>query len=337
MNQDNGFNNADELYSDGQGENEVRPEPPSLIHLLLYSMISVVAAFFVPELGLLSVILFSACTVFVISSGAALPVQLIPVLGVLSLILRGGYFWMAVMAAVWMASLVAGHRLRLGKTFQQALLPYMLMLISAAAVAAALYTRKYGITADDISDAMKTLVHDMMASAIESAGDTIPLERAYLLMEQHEAVAAVAATFIPAAVGMAISLIGIIALRLAGLFHTVSGSEMYPEKNRLATVDITFTVVWILSMLIGVIDPAGVAGACASNIMMVLLFPAAAAGITECRFMIVRRRLEGRRGLPFAMFFVIISFIITPGAGLIVLGFMGTVFSALRRLESRMK
>ena len=336
MNQDNGFNNADELYSDDHDGNEVRPEPPSLIHLLLYSLISVAVAFAVPELGLLSVILFSACTVFVISSGAALPVQLIPVLGVLSLILRGDYFWVAVMAAVLAASLLAGHRLRLGKTFQQALLPYMLLLIAASAVAAVIYTRKNGITAADISEGMKTLVHDMMAAAIESAGDSIPLDKAYYLMEQHEAMAALAATFLPAAVGMAISLIGILSIRLAGLIHTVSGSEAYPLEKRFAIADPAFSAVWLLSMLVGVLDPAGVAGACASNVMMVLLFPAAAAGITECRFMIVRRRLEGRRGLPFAVLLLIISFITaTPGVGIIILGLMGTVFPLFRRITAR--
>lgn len=323
MNQDNGFQNADELYS---GDNEVRPEPPSVVHLIVTALIAAASAFLMPELGFISMILHSACVIFIVSGGAAVPIQLVPVLGVMSLFFRGGYFYIAAAAAIWAASLTAGVMLRLGRSFQQALMPYILVLLSASAVGGAVFMRIRGITVSDVSEALGNIIHEMMAYAIESAGDSLPLETVYRLMEQEEAMASVAVLFIPAVFGMAVSLAGIFALRLNGLFHTLSGSELYPAVKRIATVDRAFAAVWLLSALLGVLDPVGVVGACASNIMMILLFPAVAAGLFELRVMIVARRLSGRRGLPFFVILLILSFIMMqPIVGFVILALMGTI------------
>lgn len=304
-------------------------KPPVLVTVVA-ALVAALSALIIPEFGLIAMVVLAVCTVFSASTKAHAIVQLIPVLGIGAAYFRGGAVLAVIAGALWLAALIAGTVLARGGDFHRALMTFILILSAAAAVGAAVYTRMMGISAEDIADAAKTLFHDTMADAVASLGQSLPLDTANLLIEQYEAVAYTAVMYAPAAVGCTAALLGIIAIRIAGFLHDLSGCGFYLKERRGARVDRIFAVIYLVSLFLGSFG-TGVIGACAANVMLILMIPASAAGVTAYRLMLRRRREAGVRGVPFSLLMLILSFVIfSPVVGLMILAFTG-IFAAFAK------
>ncbi len=315
------------------GETAAAKKPPVLVTVVA-AIAAALSALIIPEFGALAMAVLAVCVLFCVSAKAHVIVQLIPVLGLVGAYLRDGALMLGVAGALWLAALIAGAVLARGGDFHRALMTFTLILSAAAVIAATLYTRMNGISAEDISEAAKVLFHDTMADAVESLGQSLPLDTANLLIEQYEAVAYTAVMYAPAAVGCMAALLGVIAIRFAGLLHGLSGCTVYPAERRGARVDRIFAVIYLISLFLGSFD-TGIVGACAANVMLILMIPASAAGVTAYRLMLRRRRESGVRGVPFSLLMLILSFVLfSPVVGLMILAFTG-VFSAFAKSSAR--
>lgn len=294
---------------------------------IIISLAAALAACLLPEFGFVSMAVLAACIIFNTSAKAPTLVLLIPIFGIIGVYFRGGVFALCVCAVLFCAATVAGRVLLGGGDFHRGLMSFTFVCFAAAAVGAAVYFGIKGITAEDIADYMKNAVHGIMAKLTESMGQRLSLDTAKLLTEQYEAIAYTAVVYTPSVIGCSIALLGVIALRLAGFLHDLTGCVTYPKEKRIAAVDRIFAVIYSLSLIIGSFD-TGIVGACASNIMMILMIPAAAAGVSAYRIMLQNRRMAGRRGIPFSLVMLIVSFVVfSPVVGLMILSFTG-IFAA---------
>lgn len=297
---------------------------------IIISLVSALAALALPELGFISMTVLAACVIFNTSAKAPAPVLFIPILGMIGVFLRGDVISLCIGAAIFIGSTVSGFVLLHGGDFHRGLMSFILVCFAAAAVGAAVYFSIKGITAEDIAEYMKDKVHDTLAAVTESMGQKLSLDTANLLSEQYEAIAYTAVMYAPAVIGGSVALLGVIAIRITGFIHDLTGSFAYPKEKRSAAVDRIFAVIYFTALILGSFD-TGIVGACAANVMMILMIPASAAGVSAYRIMLYRRKMAGRRGIPLSLMMLIISFVIfSPIVGLMILSFTG-VFAAFMK------
>lgn len=313
-------------------ESAGKKKTPSVFMGILFSLGAALSASVLPELGIVAMVLLSACIIFITSAGFSPYVIAVSVFGLGVAYGRDGLSMLGIAGAIWLASLAAGYVIRRGGTFHRSLMTFLLAGGAAAAVGGVLFFRVYGITVADVAESVKSYVHDFIAAALESATDTLSLENAALLKEQYEAIAADAVMYIPAVIGMSVAAVGAVGLRLAGFLHTLTGCGTYPLVRRIAAADRVFAVIWLAALLLGATD-SGIVGACASNIMLILMVPAAAAGVSSYRFLTARHRLMGKRGVPFSLIMLVFSFVfLSPVVGIMILALTGC-FSAFGRMR----
>ncbi len=302
----------------------------SVVVFRIISAVSAVFALILPDLGFIAMIAMSACVIFLSSARAPFILSLIPILGLVGVYFRGDVSFLFIGAALYVSSFISGRILLSGGNFHRGLMTFTLVFGATVAAGGTVYCMINGITPADISDYMKTVVHEMMSEAVNSMGQTLPLETAKLLTEQYETVAYTAVIYIPAVAGCGIGLVGILSLRLAGFIHDLTGCDTYPKERRTAVVDRIFAVIYLAALVLGALD-VSIVGVCASNVMITLMVPASAAGVAAYRSMIGHRRRIGKRGIPFSLIMLIVSFVFfSPVVGLMILAFTG-VFAAFAK------
>lgn len=304
---------------------------PSLTALTVCSVAGAAAAILIPELGLAAVTLMIAFITYTVSARAPLPILLIPAAGVALCFVRGGAWFFAVAAAIAVGAVIAGATIGRGGDFMTALMSFTLVELALAAVLAASYMRLRGLTLQGIYNSLTVYVHDAVAGAISTLGDRLTLEEAELMTEQYEAVISSTLVYVPAVISWGIELCAIIALRLTGALHTVTGSVLYPKYRRSAAVSRVFAVIYLVSMLAGAVS-SGIVGCSAGNIMLVLMLPAAAAGVSVYHEMLRAHRMRGRRGLPLPLILLAAIFVfMSPVFGTVALALTGVLASFRRR------
>ena len=312
----------------------VEKKSPSVAAFIIIALIGLAAGALSYSLGVLMMLLYSVVTVFLASAKAPIILQALMIPAAFVPMYFSDAEFTYVMLTVWLCSVVGGVVIALGGDFHRSVMSFSFVGILSAVAGGTAYLEMRGITVQDVSVWMQGMLHDFLAQAIESAGDAIPLETARLLVSQYEVIAKSAVAYIPAVIGSMIVLFGIIAVWLCGFLHNITRCETYKMKLRVARVDRIFAVIWLASLLLGIVN-AGVVGICASNIMLILMLPCAAAGLTEYRIMLFKRRLTGRRGLPFAVITLIIVFVfVSPVVGMMVLSLTGA-FGAFTRKTVR--
>lgn len=304
---------------------------PSLIAMTACAVAGAVAALLIPELGLAAVILMITFITYTVSVRAPLPILLIPAVGAVLCYIRGGAWLFAVTAAIAVGSVIAGAVIGKGGDFQAALMSFTLTELALAAVLAASYMKLRGLTVQAVYNRFEVYVRDAVAGAIASLGDRLTLEEAQLMTEQYEAVIESTLVYIPAVVSWGIELCAVIALRLTGVLHNVTGSVLYPKHRRSAAVSRAFAVIYLISMLMGAVS-SGIVGCSAGNVMLVLMLPAAAAGVSVYREMLRTHRRSGRRGLPIPLILLAAIFIfMSPVFGTVALSLTGALASFKRK------
>lgn len=301
--------------------------PPFAVGFVL-AVISAAAAALTAQAGFFSIIALSAFVIYLSSAGFGVAFFAFPAAGLVLGYFYGGPLSFAAATVAAAASLCAGFVLRRGGDFHRALMTFTLLAGAAVAIGGAIYTKIYNISASDIYDAYTGYIEKAVNSAVSSSGVNLTLDNARILTDQYEAVMQSALLYLPAVCMWVIEICGLVALRINGLLHDLTGSTLYPVDRRRARVSRVFAVLFIVSLVMGS-AMSGLAGSCAGNIMLSLLIPAAAAGFSSIvRNAGNRSRLSGRRGIhPVIILLIILSFIMYPAMAMIVLALIGAVSS----------
>lgn len=307
---------------------------PGLAVIFIFALLAAVSAALMPEFGYISAIALTATLVFLVSAKTPIPVFIIPFIGIVASAMRGGFVMLGITSVFAVAAIIAGWVIQKGGDFHRALMMFTLVTLAAAVVAVAVYTKIYDISVTDISEVYSAYLNDILSVAVTSAGSKLTLENAELITEQYEAVMQTALLYSPAMLGWIIEICGIVALRLAGLFHDRTGSTLYPKHRRPAVLSRTFAVIYLVSLFVGAVS-SDVVGCSAGNIMMILMIPASAAGVSSYREMIGQRKNSGKAGIPPSLMMLIAVFLfMSPAVGIIVLALTGSL-SAFKGKISR--
>ena len=300
---------------------------PSVAVTVVFALVSAVMALLISQLGLLPLTVFAAIVTYVTSAASPVIVTLIPLIGIGVTYVTDGIAVVGVALAVFAASYAAGMVIRRGGDFHRAFMAFLFTGITITVAAVAAYTRYYDISAKEIADLYYDYMKDAMETAVASASAKLPMDTAVLLSTQYEEVLRATLLGVPAITSWIIEFFGLIVIRLAGYLHTVTGCTTYPMYRRPATVSRTFAVVYFVSVFL-MLTSDGLFGACATNVMLVLMVPAMAAGISSYRRAIVERRMRGMRGFPGSVVLLIfVTLAMSLLAGFIFLSLTGA-FSA---------
>jgi len=296
---------------------------PSVGAFVIIALIGAASGALSYSLGVLMMLLYSVVTVFLASAKAPMLLQalLVPA-GLVPLYFRDAELTY-VMLTVWLCSVVGGVVIALGGRFHVSVMAYSFTGFLSAIFGGIVYMQRNGLTVEFICGWVENTVREFMEQMLAAAGDTVPYETARLFAQQYDAIAKSAAAYIPGVVGGMIVLFATAAVILSGILHNITGCKTYRFSRRIPKVDKIYAVLWLASLLVGVID-GGIAGVCASNIMMALMIPCSVAGLTEYKVMLIKRKLMKKRGLPFAIITLIVVFIfVSPVVGVMVLSLTG--------------
>ena len=296
------------------------PGKPGAKITLLFALVAL-AVSALPELGFVGAAVLSATVVYMASARANFLIMLIPFGGAALSYLRGGVIFAAVTAVVVATSIVSGLMLNRGG-FHRALMAFVFTATGLTVGAVALYTKYLNISASELREAYELFIGDMLAGVLDSAaaaGGRLSLEEAQLMINSYEELLSSMFVYAPAILAAGVGVVGVIALRVNGFLHDITGSIMYPRVRRPAFVSRPFAVVYLAAMFLGALD-GGIVGLSAANVMTALLVPGAAAGFTSMKIAIKERRKSGRRGFPVTLLIVILATLgLSVGVGLTVL------------------
>lgn len=307
----------------------------AIVTAAIYPLIPLVSGV-IPELAVYSsyllvagVLLFSAGCVFVASGDAPLPVFLIPFAGVGASFITGGVSTACAGLLIAVVSYIAGRILLRGGDFHRALTVSTAIVYTVAVVAIAVVTFAIDLSAKEFYDMFleyfKAAMNTAVSMAATGVNGSIPLDTVKLLTTQYDLFVRAVILCLPAVLACMIELAAVIVLRINGILHTAAGSTLYPMRKRYAKVDRIFAVLYLVSVALAFLD-TGVIGICAMNVFLILMIPAICAGVTEYRRLIRERRMNGMRGLPFqVILLIIVSFALSPAAGVLVLSLTGAL------------
>jgi len=305
------------------------PGKPGASITLLFAL-AAVAMSVLPELGVIGIVILVASVAYISSARAPLPVMLVPFAGAVLAYFRGGALFAGAVIALVIASAISGYILSRGG-FHRALMAFIFIMLTVSVTAVAVYTKLADVSAAELLETYKSFIHDVIANAVSTAGDKLTLEDAQFMIQQYEEILGTMFIYAPAVLAAGIGIVGVIALRLNGFLHDTTGSIMYPRARRFAIVSKPFAVIYFAAMVISVLD-AGIVGLTGVNVMLSLLVPGAAAGVTSMRAAIRERRASGKRGFPFTLLLVILVTLgISVVTGIMVLATLGCIDSLKKK------
>lgn len=298
--------------------------------LALFAAFCAIVAVFMPKIGLIAPIVLTATAMYITSAKANFLILMIPFAGVAGAYFEGGVYLAGLSAVMIIGAYFAGFTLR-RHGFHRALITYTLVVYGAAVVAVAVYTKVYGITTAELSDAYKGYLSSIIDNALSTSATALPAEYAELFREQYDTIIEIMVLYSPAFLAWLVEGCAIVAIILTGVCHDFTGSGAYPRYMRPARLDRIYSVLFIVSFLVGAVG-TGVVSACAENVMLVLLVPSACAGVTYIRRNIAERRLMKKRGFPPALLTVlVVSLALSPVMGVLALAIMGAIDSFKKR------
>jgi len=275
---------------------------PSQSRYLMWSLITAAAVAFLPYLGVVSYPLMCAALLFLVSAKAPLWAFFPPAAGVIGLffVLGGNAdpVTLAVMytvVAALLSSLAAGGVLcRKDGDFHRALTVFTAVASVTALTLVALTFRKYGVTPEALTDKCTELLLSAVERMAASEYNTLPAEELAALRENAPNMIRESLYYFPAVVAIMIEVCGVISLRVNGLIHDSVPTAYYHPARRPAKVDRMYAVLFFASIVATLAGGSTVVGITAGNVMLILLVPAVAAGVSAYRLRRMRRRAEGK-------------------------------------------
>ena len=307
------------------GVNE-KTERPGTAFLFVITLVSLAAAMLVPELGVFGVIAAAGGVMYVASSRANVFLIVLASSGMILCSLRGDGIAYVGASAIVGCALVAGIALGLGKSFHVALMAFVASAAFMAIGGAAFVFGPGGVNLSDVPPLVEHKLLVFVQTVISASPNALTEDQATALINMYKNLSGYIVLYIPAMVGVAAGVFGVITLRLCGLIHTISGDGLYPMCRRRAVVSRTFAIFYLIATFLFVAGGDGIVGIAAGNIVIFLLVPAAAAGVTAFR----RDLAPGARLSRFRALFILLSVIfvfVSPGLIVILLSLLG-VFAA---------
>lgn len=306
-----------------------KPGKASPAALILVAVVCAITAVFMPKIGFIAPIVLVAAAMFITSAGANFLILLIPFAGIAGAYFESGLYLVGLGGVMLVGAYLAGFTLK-RHGFHRALMTFTLVVYGAAVIAVAVYTKIYSITAAELSAAYKSYVGTLIENALAASAGALPAENVELIRQQYDTILELMVLYSPAFLAWIVEICGIVALLINGVCHDFTGSFAYPGYLRIAILDRVYSVIFILAFIVGSVG-GGVVGMCAENVMLVLILPAACAGITYIKLNIAERRLRGRRGFPPALLIVlVVSLAMSPVMGVAALAVMG-IFEAFKK------